>query len=252
LRKAEVSAAEANLLELERGYLPEEVAQARARTQEFEAENERLQSEFRRQQNLYRTNVISRQEFEAAQANFEASKARLLGAKENLQFFLRGTRIERIDQAKANLDRAKESLSIAQTRLDYATLFSPISGSVLTKVTEPGEYVISGTPIVTVGNLDKVWLRAYINETDLGKIKLGQKAIVTTDTYPAKQYEGTISFIASEAEFTPKTIQTFKERVTLVYRIKIDIPNPNWELKPGMPADARIDLEQITQAGSAG
>ena len=86
-----------------------------------------------------------------------------------------------------------------------------------------------------------VWLRAYIPETELGRVKVGQKAKVTTDTYPGKIYEGRVSFIAQEAEFTPKNVQTEKERVKLVYRIKIDITNPDMELKPGMPADAVIE-----------
>ena len=96
--------------------------------------------------------------------------------------------------------------------------------------------------MVTIGVLDQLWLKAYIAESDLGKVKLGQKVAVTTDTYPNKTYNGTIGFIASEAEFTPKNIQTAEERVKLVYRIKIMIENTARELKPGMPADAVIKL----------
>ena len=100
-----------------------------------------------------------------------------------------------------------------------------------------------GTPVVTFGRSDHVWLRAYIAETDLGKVRWGQDAVVTTDTYPGKSYRGQIPFIASDAEFTPKSVETHKERVTLVYRIKIDVGNPRHELKPGMPADALIELD---------
>lgn len=107
---------------------------------------------------------------------------------------------------------------------------------------EAGEYVVPGVPVVTIGNLAEVWLRAYVNETDLGRVKLGQRVCVRTDTYPGKAYAGDLSFIASAAEFTPKNVQTTEERVKLVYRIKIDIPNPGFELKPGMPADADIWL----------
>ncbi len=99
-----------------------------------------------------------------------------------------------------------------------------------------------GTPVVTLADLDHVWLRAYVAETDLGRIRWGQAATVHTDTYPDKAYPGQISFIASEAEFTPKSVETHKERVTLVYRIKINVENPRHELKPGMPADATIHL----------
>jgi HlyD family secretion protein len=107
---------------------------------------------------------------------------------------------------------------------------------------ELGEVVAPGSPVVTLADLDHIWLRAYVAETDLGRIAWGQNVAITTDTYPSKQYHGRISFISSDAEFTPKSVQTTKERVTLVYRIKIDIDNPSHELKPGMPADARVDL----------
>ena len=95
--------------------------------------------------------------------------------------------------------------------------------------------------MLIVGNLDRVWVRAYVNETDLGEIRLNQEARVTTDAYPGKIFAGRLGFIASEAEFTPKTVQTFEERVKLVYRVKVFVDNPQWELKPGMPADARFE-----------
>jgi HlyD family secretion protein len=136
----------------------------------------------------------------------------------------------------------------AKTRLGYTILASPVSGLVISKNIEPGEQVAAGTPVITVGELDTVWVRAYINETDLGRVKVGQKARVTTDTWPGKVYDGIVTFISSEAEFTPKIVQTQKERVKLVYRVKITIPNPNMELKPGMPADAEI----LTGTGDEG
>ncbi|MCD4726327.1 MAG: efflux RND transporter periplasmic adaptor subunit, partial [Pirellulales bacterium] len=122
----------------------------------------------------------------------------------------------------------------------YATVRSPITGVVLSKNIEPGEYVAPGTPVVTVGDLVHVWLRAYIEELDLKQVKPGQKATVSIDS--GDKYQGRVSFIAQEAEFTPKNVQTQKERVKLVYRIKIDVTNPDMELKPGMPADAVIEV----------
>jgi len=121
-------------------------------------------------------------------------------------------------------------------------LRAPSVGVITVRQAELGEVVVPGTPVVTLADLDHIWLRAYIPETDLGRVRWGQDAVVTTDTFPGKQNHGRISFIASEAEFTPKSVQTYKERVMLVYRIKIDIDNPNHELKPGMPADAHIRL----------
>jgi HlyD family secretion protein len=113
---------------------------------------------------------------------------------------------------------------------------------VLVKSSEVGEVVNPGTSVLTLADIENVWLKAYIPETELGKIKWGQEVMVTTDLRPEKVYKGRISFISSQAEFTPKQIQTEKERVTLVYRIKVDIPNPDRELKPGMPADGKILL----------
>ena len=107
---------------------------------------------------------------------------------------------------------------------------------------ELGEVVVPGTPVVTIADLDHLWLRGYISETDLGRIRWGQPATVHTDTFPHTTYPGRVSFISSEAEFTPKSVETHKERVTLVYRVKIDLDNPNHELKPGMPADAVIEV----------
>jgi HlyD family secretion protein len=113
---------------------------------------------------------------------------------------------------------------------------------VLMKSAEVGEVLAAGTTVLTIGDLDHPWLRAYINETDLGRVKLGQRVKLTTDSYPGKVYEGRVTFISSEAEFTPKQIQTKEERVKLVYRIKIDVDNQAHELKNNMPVDAEIVL----------
>ncbi len=264
--EAAVRKAQAQLDELLAGSRPQDIAVAEAVVQRAKVEVNRLKADYERRYKLYKEGVLSTNEYEAAQTAYkvataqlkeaeerlklikegprkeqiEQARAALMQAKETLTLIKKGPRKETIDQARARLDQANQALAMAETQLGYATLVSPISGVVLSKNVEPGEYVAPGTPVVTVGNLDNVWLRAYINETDLGRVKVGQRVRVTTDTYPGKVYEGRISFIASQAEFTPKNVQTEKERVKLVYRIKIDIPNPNMELKPGMPADADI------------
>ena len=153
--------------------------------------------------------------------------------------------------AKANIRNASENLELAKIMLGYTTLRAPFSGVILTRQTELGEVMQPGTPVVTLADVDHVWLRAYVAETDLGRIRWGQAATVHTDTYPDRAYPGQISFIASEAEFTPKSVETHKERVTLVYRIKIDVENPRHELKPGMPADATIHLGPPVQSGNS-
>jgi len=153
-----------------------------------------------------------------------------------------GPRIETIEQARAKVEVARETVHQAQQQLSYAELISPMNSVVLSTSAEAGEYLNPATPVLTLGRLDKPWLRAYINETDLGRIQLGQQVEVTTDTFPGKTYPGRVNYISSQAEFTPKTVQTFEERVKLVFRIKVLLENPDNELKPGMPADGLINF----------
>ena len=268
--QAAVAKAEAFLSQLEAGSRPQEIVSAEANVAKAKAELAVTESEYRRREELHKKEAIATEEFEGAKGAYEMAKARLQAAEgelklvkegprkeeieqakaalaeaqEKLKLVRAGARKETIEQARAKVQLAKESLGLAETRLGYATLSSPISGVVLSENVEPGEYVAAGTPVVTIASLDRVWLRAYINETDLGRVKLGQKVRVTTDTYTGKRYEGRITFISSQAEFTPKNVQTEKERVKLVYRIKVDIPNPKMELKPGMPADGDILIAQ--------
>jgi len=147
-----------------------------------------------------------------------------------------------VSVAQAGVSDSEQALKLARIVLGYTTLLAPFDGVITVRQAELGEVVVPGTPVVSIADLDHVWLRAYLNETDLGKVRLGEAAIVTTDSLPHKQFEGRISFIASKAEFTPKSVETHAERVTLVYRVKIDVANPAHELAIGMPADARIRL----------
>ncbi|WP_243688416.1 efflux RND transporter periplasmic adaptor subunit [Geotalea toluenoxydans] len=186
--------------------------------------------------------MISQRQLDASGTAFETSRAAVREAREGLALVRKGPRREKIDQARGRLKEAQAALAQAETRLGYATLTSPISGLVLSKHAEPGELVAAGTPVVTLGDITDTWLRAYISETDLGRVKVGQAVLVKVDTYPGRSYRGKVTFISPEAEFTPKNVQTEKERVKLVYRIKITVPNPQMELKPGMPADAEILL----------
>lgn len=148
------------------------------------------------------------------------------------------------DSYTAKIEQLTASLNLAETRLDFANLRCPVNSFVLVKSSEEGEVVQPGTTIFAVADLSDIWLTAYINEKDLGRVKLNQEAVVKTDTYPDKEYKGRISMISQEAEFTPKQIQTTEERVKLVYRIKIAVDNSSMELKPGMPADGYIKVKQ--------
>lgn len=244
LREAEVRAYTAELAALQAGSRPQEIAVAKAAVRLAQAEVERLAAEFERQRELFERKAASQVIYERAKAEYEVGQSKLQEAQERLKLAEEGPRQEDIARAQARLDQNKQSLAIAKTRLGYATLRSPISGIVLSENVEAGEYVVPGVPVVTIGNLALVWLRAYVNETDLGRIKVSQPVCIRTDTFPGKAYVGKLSFIASQAEFTPKNVQTAEERVKLVYRVKIDIPNADLELKPGMPADADIWLGQ--------
>lgn len=242
VREAEFRGAQADLAELAAGSRPEEIAQADAAVARAQAEAVRSEAEHARQLQLFQQDVISAREQESAQTSYAVALAHVREATEHLALLRKGPRAEQIAQLRARVERARRALEIARTRVDYATLTAPLSGFVLADHVEPGEQVSAGTPVLTVGNLERVWLRGYVDETDLGRVRLGQSVRVTADTYPGKTYDGRISFIASDAEFTPKNVETQKERVKLVYRIKIVIPNTSMELKPGMPADGEIAL----------
>lgn len=149
----------------------------------------------------------------------------------------------RYDAGKAKVEQLTASLALAETRLGFAELASPLDGFILVKSSLAGEVVKAGTPVFTAIDLSNIWVTAYIDEKDLGRVKLNQKAYIATDSYPGKKYDGRVSFICSQAEFTPKYIQTSEERVKYVYRIKVQADNSSLELKPGMPADAYIMTE---------
>ena len=201
-----------------------------------------------RAQQLLSKDEISAQDRDLAATAFKRSETNLAAAQQRYNEAVEGSRKEDIDIARANLVQANADLGLSRIDESYTTLHAPTSGVITVRQAELGEVVSPGSPVVTLADLDHIWLRAYIAETDLGKIHWGQDATITTDTYLGKQYHGRISFISPDAEFTPKSVQTYTERVTLVYRIKIDIDNPNHELKPGMPADAKIELAAASSA----
>jgi len=262
--------AEANYAAMRNGSRPEEIAAAAAEFHAAEVDRDHLKRDLDRDEELRRTDpgTIATEQVDRAFAAYRMAEQRYIQAMKRYDLVKEGPRQEDvqqaqaamelaeaqyrlvkdgprkevIDQARAKLEQAKASVRAAETKLGYATVVSPLTGVVLSKNTEPGEYVAVGTPVVTVADIVNIWLRAYVDEPDLGKrnIALGTEAEITTDAYPGKVYQGRVSFISLKEEFTPKSVQTNRERVKFVYRIKIDVKNPNRELKPGMPADARI------------
>ncbi len=245
--RATLTSAQARLNKLLAGSRPEEISQAEANLQQAQFDLGNKQIQYERMKGLYERGVISKEVFDNAETGFKVSQAVARAARENYQLVKEGPRKEDIEDARAQVGQSRASVKLNETQLSYTTLYSPLSGVVLVKSGEIGEVVNPGTSILTIADVENVWLKAYIPETDLSKVKWGQDVIVTTDVRPQKEYRGRISFISSQAEFTPKQIQTEKERVTLVYRIKVDISNKDRELKPGMPADGRILLEASLQ-----
>ncbi|MBS3920255.1 MAG: efflux RND transporter periplasmic adaptor subunit [Deltaproteobacteria bacterium] len=277
INKAEsgLRAVQSRLAELLSGSRPQEIEAAKAEVERATSELEKTEKFYARAKHLVNGGYVAVKDWDTAKEAYEVAHAMHKKALENYALVKEGPRKEEIERAKAQVEEAKSALSLAQSRrlqvkvyrqeldvlkaqikeakaalevakrqLEYSEVFAPVSGVVLVKSVEPGEYVSPGATVVTLADLDRVWLKAYVDETDLGRVKLGQKAKIKTDTFPGKAYEGRISFISSEAEFTPKQVQTQKERVKLVYRIKIDVENRNRELKPGMPADGEILIER--------
>lgn len=217
----------------QKGTSPQEFK--RYQTQYEVAQNEVIQAESKT--DAARQALSLRQEG-PRQEQIEQAKATLAQAEAEYALVRQGPRKETIAQARAQVNEAQQRVNQARQQLSYTDLFAPMDGVILVRSAEPGEYLNPSTPVVTLGDVDHPWLRAFITETDLGRIRLNDKADVFTDAFPDKAFEGRLTFISSQAEFTPKSVQTFEERVKLMFRIKIELSNPHGELKPGMPADA--------------
>lgn len=221
----------------------QEIEAARQSIVDAQADLDQKKKDFGRYDALYKLDEITGQIRDQAETAITRAQATLERAQQIYNELVEGTRKEELDVDRSNVRQAHENLEMSRVRLGYTVLRAPFNGVVLTRQAELGEVVSPGTPIVTLADLDHIWLRVYLPETDLGKVRWGQDVDIRTDTYLGKVYRGHVSVIASDAEFTPKSVQTEQERVTLVYRIKVDVENPNYELKPGMPADAYIKVK---------
>jgi len=270
-RQAALRQAAAHLERMLAGSRGQEKEQARAAVEEARTQHNLARQDWERAQELYRNEDISTAQHDQFRTRLDTRAAALRMAEQSLSLVLEGPRKEEVDAAQAAVEQARAAvrlseasrlelqrkeqeietrraqvqqaraqLNITLSQVDDTAVYCPVNGVVLVKSAETGEIIAAGTTIATIGEIDRPWLRGYINEADLGRVRLGQKVRVTTDSFPDRTYEGTVTFIASEAEFTPKQIQTAEERVKLVYRIKVEIDNPNHELKLNMPADAEI------------
>jgi HlyD family secretion protein len=222
------------------GSRSQEIAAGYQSVVDAKADLEQKQKDLARYNELFRKDEVTGQVRDQAETNYLRAKATYERQQQIYNELLEGTRKEQIALDRAGLHQARRNLALSRVRFGYTTLDAPVAGVVMVRQAELGEVVSPGTPVVTIADLDRLWVRVYVPETDLGRIHWGQQLAVGTDSYPDKRYRGRVSFISSEAEFTPKSVQTEKERVTLVYRVKVDLDNPQHELKPGMPADVYV------------
>ncbi len=204
------------IAELDSAELESVVTQNRASVLNAEAQYDKAKNDFERFTKLFQESVISPQQMDTAKTAY--------------------------DVTASQLKMSRAALKTSEVRLRDSVIYATLNGIVLRKNIEAGETVAAGTSIFTVGDLENPWIKVYVKEDKIGLVKLGQAATVTTDSYPGKKYEGTITYVSSEAEFTPKNVQTREERVKLVFGIKVSVKNVNNELKPGMPADVWIPI----------
>jgi HlyD family secretion protein len=241
--RAALEEAETRLAELKAGSRPQEIGQAEANLGAQQAELTRLTKDYERAEMLHENGAISTAQYDAAKGSYEERRAQLQHALESLSLAREGPRSEDIEGAADRVRQALAAKRVSEERLKDTLIYAPISGVILRKNVELGEIVNQGTPVYTIGDMASPWIKVYVKEDKLGLVKLGQRAKISSDTYPGKAYDGWVSYISSEAEFTPKSVQTQEERVKLVFGVKVRVRNVNDELKPSMPADVRIMLE---------
>ena len=244
---AQVKAQEDVVAALVAGTRPEDIRKARAEAVAAKAEADNAELTNRRLQNLAKKEVVSKQDADNSKAAADSSRARLQAAKEALALAVAGPRKEDIAAAKATLNALREALAVANKNLSYAELYAPSDGVIQSRILEKGDMASPQKPVFTLALTDPVWVQAYVSETDLGKISLGMKAEVTTDSFPGKKYPAWIGFISPTAQFTPKSVETREVRTSLVYQVRVFVNNPENELRLGMPATVAISLGQEKQ-----
>jgi HlyD family secretion protein len=241
--RAQAGAARALLDELEAGSRSEELAQAREAANAANDKYADAQRDYGRVGRLFQGGAVSQEAVDKAKLAFDVAQSQRDQAEQQLKLVETGPRKERIAAQRAALSQTQAAVHQAEATLANAVVTAPFDGVISIRDREPGETVGAGAPVLTELNLADRWVRIYISEDRIGAVKLGASATITADTYPGKTYGGTVSFIASEAEFTPRNVQTTEERVKLVYAVKVRITgDPTNDLKPGMPADVRLDV----------
>ncbi|MEJ2187290.1 MAG: efflux RND transporter periplasmic adaptor subunit [Gemmatimonadota bacterium] len=239
--QAQAQAAQAMLRELERGARPEELAQAQAAERAARQRFEDAKRDYERAQRLVDGGAISQEALDKAQTAFDVAQAAYDQARQQRQLVQAGPRPERIAAQRAVLRQAQAAVRQVDANLAHAVVEAPFDGVVTVKHREEGETVGPGLPVVTVMNPGDRWIRIYVPENQVGRVSIGQKAAIRSDSYPDREYDGVVTFIASQAEFTPRNVQTPEERVKLVYAVKVRITgDARQDLKPGLPADVTL------------
>jgi HlyD family secretion protein len=234
------AAAAANLSRLEAGFRPEEIAQAAATLDQRTAALTRTQKDLQRIRSLTASGSATQQDLDRIEAAHDEALASVALARANLDLLQSGFRVEEIAAARAQLEQAKAQVAKIQLQIDDARLHAPAEGTVLVRAQEPGAMVAAGQTVFTLSLQDKTWVRAYVPEPRLGDLHPGMKARIFTDTQPDTPYTGQVGFIASQAEFTPKNVQTEELRSDLVFRFRVVLDNSDEHLRQGMPVTVEL------------
>lgn len=242
LRQSEagVDLANAQLKLLKSGARREDIKQSEDLVNQAKTNVDLAKLDKERAEDLYKQDAATKKQFDDASARYDLALSQYNSARENLKKVKTIVRPEEIEQSQANLKRSIATVDLIRQNIEDCRVYAPVEGFVSKKFVEAGENTIVGASLLRISNLETVDLVIYIPETDIAKVKLGQDAEIKIDAFKDKTYTGKIIFISPEAEFTPKNIQTPDERTKLVFAVKIQIPNPQFELKPGLPADAKI------------
>ena len=239
--RAQVAAAQAGLSELLAGSRREDIAHARAVLAVATDRRDLAQRDVDRLAPLAEQSLVSRQAFDKQRTDLSIAQGEVAKAKEELQILETGPRTERIAAQRAALAQAEATVARIEAQLAQTELAAPFSGTITVRHREPGEALSPGNPVLTIRNFDDRWVRVYIPGDEVGNLELGQPATITGDANPDKRYTGAISYIASVAEFTPRNVQSTKDRVKLVYEVRVRIAgDASVDLKPGLPADVQF------------
>jgi membrane fusion protein YbhG len=234
--------AEANLALSLKGFRQEEILAALNQVSEMEASLENAEANLRRTEELFSQQVASRFDLDGARRTADVSRARLKSAEENYHKLASGLRTEDIDAARARLEQAQATVEQARLDVQRTEIRAPRPGVVTQTIREPGEYVIVGTPVLSIADLSDMYCWVYLSETELGWVKLGDSVSARIDAYSEHRFSGKVAFLSGEAEFTPRNVQTREERVNLVFAVKISLPNPDGILKVGLPIDVELPI----------